>query len=206
MWRGRKRRCALNENVTFGISSASTRPSRSPVIHTEQFRSDSWDISRSYFPGGMKEAGWVLRNEPDEHAGAYIRITSHRNRYLVRVMNLDNQREMLPELFRFALSRIKAGPDTQVICSVREYEAEQESLLEEMGFKFLTRQAILVKHIAHLIKVTEKATDIARERRMELPQTTASLLAWHLHPEAVEHTLQLTKRPEYTRSGKQAGK
>jgi len=164
-----------------------------PVMHAEQLRSDSWDISRNYFPGAGRETGWVLSEEQSERAGAYIRITSYRNKHLLRIMNVDLPRERLPELFLYALACLKAGEDTQVFCAVRDYETEQETVLEELGFKYFARQAVLVKHTAHLIKVSEKAVAHVRDRRIELPQTTVSVTK---HSPALQNTKGSTQTPK----------
>ena len=162
-------------------------------MHAEQIRSDSRDISRNYFPGAGRETGWVLSEEQSERAGAYIRITSYRNKHLLRIMNVDLPRERLPELFLYALACLKAGEDTQVFCAVRDYETEQETVLEELGFKYFARQAVLVKHTAHLIKVSEKAVAHVRDRRIELPQTTVSVTK---HSPALQNTKGSTQTPK----------
>ena len=38
---------------------------------------------------------------------------------------------MLPDVICYALSTLKASDDATVYCAVREYQAEQESVLEE---------------------------------------------------------------------------
>lgn len=146
----------------------------SPVQHAEQLTSDSWEISKGYFPRFTKEAAWVMSEEQADRATAYVRILSHRNKHLIKIMNLDNQREILPDLLRFALSQLKPGADCQVYCSIREYQAEQEAALEDTGFKYFGRQAVLVKHTVTMVRVGEKSLAYARDRRLELPQTTVS--------------------------------
>jgi len=146
----------------------------SPVQHAEQLNSDSWEISKGYFPRFTKEVAWVMSEDQADRATAYVRILSHRNKHLIKIMNLDNQREILPDLLRFALSQLKTGADCQVYCSIREYQAEQEVALEETGFKYFGRQSVLVKHTATMVRVGEKSLAYARDRRLELPQTTVS--------------------------------
>jgi hypothetical protein len=178
----------------------------STVQNAEQLQSDSWEISRAYyFPRAGREFGWVIRDEQGDKAKAYVRVLSHRNRHLIRIMNLDSERELLPHLLRFALSHIKPAADCQVFCSVRDYEAEQEAVLEEHGFKYFGRQAVLVKHTVHLIKSSEKALAYVRDRRLDLPQPTVGSSVWRVklrHFQRTNQTHHAPVRPGYPRLGK----
>lgn len=137
------------------------------VQNSEQCTSRSWEIHRAYLPRPVREYGWLFLE--GEKAAAHIRIISHRNRHLLRIMNLDTRRELLPDLVNFALSTIKAGPDTQVYCVVREYQVEQEAILEEAGFtRTFSKQAVMVKHTVRYSRVTERQLVRARESKLEL--------------------------------------
>ncbi|HEX2912038.1 MAG TPA: hypothetical protein VH186_14615 [Chloroflexia bacterium] len=140
------------------------------VQNSEQTTSRSWEIHKGYLPRPTKETGWLLK-EADK-AVAYIRLLSHRNRHLLQIMNLDTRREILPDLVRFALSNIKAGPDTHVYCAVREYQAEQEAVLEDAGFvKIFGKQSVLVKHTVQYVRATERQLVRGREGKLELART-----------------------------------
>jgi len=132
----------------------------------EQNTARDWEIPKGYFPRSVKETGWVL--EEGEKIVAYIRITSNRHKTMLRIMNFDSHRQQLPELLRFALSTLKVGPQCQVYCVVREYQAEQEGVLEEAGFSFFGKQAVMVKHTVQFVRGTERALSLVRDRKLEL--------------------------------------
>lgn len=137
------------------------------VQNSEQCTSRSWEIHRAYLPRLVREYGWLLVES--ERAVAHVRVISHRNRHLLRIMNLDTRRELLPDLVNFALSTIKAGPDTQVFCVVREYQVEQEAILEEAGFtRTFSKQAVMVKHTVRYSRVMERQLVRGRETKLEL--------------------------------------
>jgi hypothetical protein len=141
------------------------------VQHSEQSSSRSWEISRRYLPRSTREAGWLLLDQ--EHAVGYVRILSYRNRHLMRVIHLDTRRELLPDLVRFGLSTLKAGNDTQVYCIVREYQMEQEAILEDCGFtRTFSKQAVMVKHTVQFIRATERQLVRGRETKLELARST----------------------------------
>ena len=141
------------------------------VQNSEQSTIRSWEIHRGYFPRPGRETGWLLLE--DNKATAYIRILSHRNKHMIRVMNLDTRREMLSDLIRYALSTLKAGSDTQVYCIVREYQGEQESFLEDVGFeRAFGKQAVLVKHTVQYVRSLERQLARGREGKLELARTT----------------------------------
>ncbi|MEI6046192.1 MAG: hypothetical protein WCS37_17715 [Chloroflexota bacterium] len=136
------------------------------VQNTEQNLARDWEIHKGYFPRPVKEQGWVL--EEDGKVVAYIRTVSNRQKHMMRIMNLETQRELLPDLIRFALSTLKSGPDCCVYCSVREYQAEQEAVLEDAGFTFSGKQAVMVKHTVQFVRSTERVLTHARDRKLEL--------------------------------------
>ena len=139
----------------------------SPVQNAEQTTARTWEIHRGYLPRHNRESGLVLMEA--EKAVAYIRILSYRNRHLLRIMNLDTSRQFLPELVQYALSTLKAGPGTEVYCAVREYQMEQEAILEDLGFqRVFGRQAVLVKHTVQFVRGLEKQLARAREGKFEL--------------------------------------
>lgn len=137
-----------------------------PVQYAESTSSRSWALNRNYFPRPIKEQGFVL--EEKDKVIAYMRLLSYRNRHLLTFMCLDSYRELLPEVVRFGLCSIKAGEDTQVYCAVREYQAEQESVLEDFGFTHFGRQSAMVKQIVQYIKNPERALVHARDHKLEL--------------------------------------
>jgi hypothetical protein len=136
------------------------------VQNTEQNLARDWEIHKGYFPRPVKEQGWVL--EQDGKVSAYIRIVSNRHKHMMRIMNLDTQRELLPDLVRFALSTLKADPNCSVYCSVREYQAEQGVVLEDVGFTYSSKQAVMVKHTVQFVRSTERVLAHARDRKLEL--------------------------------------
>lgn len=136
------------------------------VQHAENSSSRTWSISRNYFPRPLKEQGFVL--EENDKIVAYLRLLSHRNHHLLTVMCLDSQRETLVEIIRYGLSSIKAGEDVQVYCTVREYQSEQATTLEDLGFEYFGKQAAMVKHIVQYIKNVERALAHARDHKLEL--------------------------------------
>ncbi len=136
------------------------------VQNSEQMLSRDWEIHKGYFPRPVKEQGWVV--EENDKIAAYVRITSNRNKHMLRIMNLDTQRELLPNVVRFALSMIKAGPECQVYATVREYQAEQEAVLEDAGFNYSGKQAVMVKHTVQFVRSNERVLTMARDRKMEL--------------------------------------
>jgi hypothetical protein len=136
------------------------------VQNTEQYLSRDWEIHRGYFPRPAKEYGWVL--EEGEKVVAYVRIMSNRTKHMLRIMNLDTRRELLPDLVRFALSTLKDGPECYVYCTVREYQAEQEAVVEDAGFTYFGKQAVMVTHTVQFIRSTERALAHARDRKLEL--------------------------------------
>jgi hypothetical protein len=142
------------------------------VQSSEQSNSRSWEIHKGYLPRPTKETGWILTE--GEKAMAYIRILSHRNRHLIRFMNLDTRRELLPDLVRFALATLKAGADTQVYCTVREYQMEQEAVLEDFGFSRIHgKQAVLVKHTVQFVRATERQLARSREGKLVIQAHSA---------------------------------
>jgi len=139
----------------------------SPVQNAEQTTSRTWEIHRNYLPHQNRESGLVLIE--GDKALAYVRILSYRNRHLLRIMNLDTSRHLLPDLVRYALSTLKAGPGTEVYCAVREYQVEQEAILEDLGFqRVFGKQAVLVKHTVQFVRGLEKQLVRAREGKLEL--------------------------------------
>ncbi len=135
------------------------------VQNSEQSTSRSWEIHKSYLPRMTKEIGWILMES--EKAVAYVRILTCRNRHLLRIMSLDTRREVLPDLIRYALSTLKAGADTEVYCTVREYQMEQEAVLEDIGFSLsLGKQAVLVKHTVQYVRATERQLARGREGKL----------------------------------------
>lgn len=137
------------------------------VQNSEHNTSRSWELHRTYLPRPTKEYGWLLMES--DKAAAYIRILSYRNRHLLRIMNLNARRELLPDLIRYALSTLKVGSDTQIYCAVREYQLEQESILEDAGFvRILGKQAVLIKHTVQYIRATERQLIRGRESKLEL--------------------------------------
>jgi hypothetical protein len=138
-----------------------------PVQNTEQNTSRSWEIHRAYLPRQSKESGLILME--GEKAVAYIRILSHRNRHLMRIMHLDTSRHLLPDLIQYALSTLKTGAGTDIYCAVREYQMEQEAVLEELGFqRVFGKQAVLVKHTVQFVRGLEKQLVRGRESKLEL--------------------------------------
>jgi hypothetical protein len=143
----------------------------SQVQHAEHTNKDSWELPRNY-TRSIKETAWAVYE--GEHIAAYVRLVNHKHKYLLTIMNLDNWRVHLPDLVRFALANIKPEEDVTVYCSVRAYQSEQESVLEDAGFQFFGKQAVLVKHTVHYIRKTEKALNAVRDRRLELARSTAN--------------------------------
>ncbi len=138
------------------------------VQNSEQTTSRTWEIHRAYLPRPTRETGWLLME--DSKAAASVRILSYRNKHMIRLMNLDTRRELLPDLIRFALSTIKAGPDTQVYCIVREYQMEQETMLEDAGFtRIFGKQAVLVKHTVQYVRSPERQLVRGREGKFLRP-------------------------------------
>lgn len=140
------------------------------VQNSEQNLAKDWDIHKGYFPRPVKEQGWVV--EAGEKVIAYVRMTSNRHKHMVRIMHLDTQRELLPDLVRFVLSNLKAGPECLVYCTVREYQAEQEAILEDEGFSYLGKQAVMVKHTVQFVRNPERVLAHARDRKLELAHST----------------------------------
>jgi len=139
----------------------------SPVQNAEQTTARTWEIHRGYLPHQNRESGLILME--GEKAAAYIRILSYRNRHLLRIMHLDASRQLLPELVQYALSTLKAGPGTEIYCAVREYQMEQEAILEDLGFqRVFGKQAVLVKHTVQFVRGLEKQLARAREGKLEL--------------------------------------
>lgn len=139
----------------------------SPVQNAEQTTSRTWEIHRSYLPRHNRQSGLTLIE--GDKALAYVRILSYRNRHLLRIMNLDTSRHLIPDLVRYALSTLKAGPGTEVYCAVREYQMEQEAMLEDLGFqRVFGRQAVLVKHTVQFVRSLDKQLVRAREGKLEL--------------------------------------
>lgn len=144
----------------------------SPVQNAEQTTARTWEIHRGYLPRQNRESGLILME--GEKAVAYIRILSYRNRHLLRIMNLDASRSLLPELVQAALSTLKSGPGTEVYCAVREYQMEQEAILEDLGFqRVFDKQAVLVKHTVQFVRGLEKQLARAREGKLELAHRSA---------------------------------
>ncbi len=136
------------------------------VQNTEQNAARDWEIHKGYFPRPVKEQGWVI--EEGEKVVAYVRIISNRHKHMLRIMNLDTQRELLPDLVRFALSHLKASQDCQVYCIVREYQAEQEAVLEDAAFSYVGKQSVMVKHTVQFVRNPERVLATARDRKLEL--------------------------------------
>lgn len=141
------------------------------VQNTEQNLAKDWEIHKGYFPRPVKEQGWVV--EEGEKVIAYIRMTGNRHKHMLRIMNLDTQRELLPDLVRFALSNLKAGTNCYIYCTVREYQAEQEAVLEDAGFSYVGKQAVMVKHTVQFVRSTERVLAHARDRKLELAHSSA---------------------------------
>lgn len=153
------------------------------VQYAESTSSRTWALSRNYFPRPVKEQGFVL--EDKDKVVAYLRILSYRNRHLLTLMCLDSHREMLSEIIRFGLCNLKAGEDTQVYCAVREYQAEQENILEDFGFVHFGRQAAMVKQIVQYIKNPERALVHARDHKLELAHSVIKNRVRH-SPKAIK--------------------
>jgi hypothetical protein len=84
-------------------------------------------------------------------------------------MNLDTSRQLLPDLINYTLSTLKIGARTEVYCAVREYQMEQEAVLEELGFqRVFGKQAVLVKHTVQFVRGLEKQLARGREGKLEL--------------------------------------
>lgn len=144
------------------------------VKNSEQTSSRDWEIHKGYLPRPARERGWVL--DEGEKIVAYVRLISNRKKHVIRILNLDSHRHLLPEILNFALSNIKAGPDCFVYCTVREYQAEQESILEDNGFIFLGKQAVMVKHTVQYVRSAEKILSQARDRKLELAHSARPTL------------------------------
>ena len=152
---------------TWFINQLYSAITPSPVQNAEQNTARSWEIHRAYLPRQNKESGLILMEA--EKAVAYIRILSHRNRHLLRIMNLDSSRQLVPDLIQYALSTLKAEPGSEVYCAVREYQMEQEAVLEELGFqRVFGKQSVLVKHTVQFVRGLEKQLSRAREGKFEL--------------------------------------
>ncbi len=136
------------------------------VKNSEQTISRDWEIHKSRFPRNIREYGWVL--EENEKVVAYVRVTSNRHKHMLRILNLDSQRGQLGDLVRFALATLKPGPECFVYCTVREYQAEQENVLEEAGFTYFGKQALMVKHTVQYVRNPEKVLIHNRDRKLEL--------------------------------------
>lgn len=154
--------------------------------------SRSWTLSRNYFPRVVKEQGYVL--EENDKVVAYLRTLNHRNRHLFTIMCMDNRRESLPEIISYGLSNIKAGEDVQVYCAVREYEAEQETVLEDFGFEYFGKQLAMVKHIVQYIKNPERALAHARDHKLELAHSVIKSSICHVPKSGHYTTASKSKR------------
>lgn len=142
------------------------------VQNAEHSDRHSWELPRSYAPRSTKETAWAVYE--GENVAAYIRLLTHRQKHLLTIMNRDSWRDNLPDLLRFALANIKPGEGVTVYCSVRAYQAEQEAVLEDAGFSYFGKQAVLVKHTVHYIRKTERALSAVRDRRLELARSTTN--------------------------------
>lgn len=152
---------------TWFINQLYSAITPTPVQNAEQNTARSWEIHRAYFSRQNKESGLVLME--GEKAVAYIRILSNRNRHLLRIMHLDSSRQLLPDLIQYALASLKAGQEVEVYCAVREYQMEQEAVLEELGFqRVFGRQSVLVKHTVQFVRGLEKQLARGREGKLEL--------------------------------------
>ena len=153
------------------------------VRHAEAYTSRSWRIGSSIVPRGVREQAWVLEHKASGRVAAYIRILSHRNRHLVRILTGRDQDHKLDQILRYGLRHIKPGANVQIFASVRDYQLEQAVPLENLGFIDLGEQVALVKHTVQYVRTAERVFSpiptIAAKARIEPGQLGRNAGAHH---------------------------
>ncbi len=135
------------------------------VQRAEMLTTRQWHIShipRPWFLAqGLLEKSYVWQdlNDKSDGLGGFVRLLTGANGHWITVMcrpDLAN-RAVVPVAIDFVLWKAARHSNKPVYCSIREYQAEVGTLLEERGFHLLSRQALLVKYLAEPIKEKQPA-------------------------------------------------
>ena len=114
-----------------------------PVQHAEALTSSHWDTGR--------DVGCVVRGflvDRGHQVAAYCRVRTRRRTHVVELLALPGEAPLLGALVPEALSRVGAGRKDSVWVAVPDYQTEQVSVLANIGFEPVDRQARMVRYTA----------------------------------------------------------
>jgi len=120
--------------------------------------------------GGAQSFVW---NKGGEIA-ACVRLVSGPQGHWMHVLIHPDEAARAEEILRDALSHLPKEGAGRVFCSVRAYQAHLRGPLQDIGFRFLTGQSVLVRQNAIPVKVAEPRRAPALEKRAEAHTPTAA--------------------------------
>jgi len=105
---------------------------------------------------------------------ACVRLVSGPQGHWMHALIHPDEAARAEEILRDALSRLPREGARRVVCSVRAYQVHLRGPLQEIGFQFLTSQAVLVRQNAIPVKAAERRRAPALEKRAEAHTPTAA--------------------------------
>lgn len=121
-------------------------------------------------------SGWehqYVWNDSGRTAG-YVRLTSGPRGHWIQLMIHPDESARAEEMIRDALSRLPRDGERRACCSVRAYQAHLRAPLQDVGFRFLTSQSVLVRITAVPVAAARARKAAKVETRAEVRTPTAT--------------------------------
>ena len=116
------------------------------VQYAEALTSHRWDLNgTNELARGMTRRGWLI--ESGHNVIAYARVSSRGGTHLLELLYLPDHTDQLRGLLDTVIARLHAlGRVDRMYCTLRGYQAEAATALDERGFSPVLEQDLLVKY------------------------------------------------------------
>ena len=120
------------------------------ALHGNAPRRVPWNIHGIFLQRGAFEREYVWR--VDKGVRGYLGLVFGQKGYGLRMVVHPEAMNRGAELLSWGLAALAGYPSRPVYCTVRHYEKEIHSLLQDREFDVLATQALLVKHLVVRVK------------------------------------------------------
>ncbi|MGC4193322.1 MAG: hypothetical protein QM589_19415 [Thermomicrobiales bacterium] len=114
------------------------------VQYAEAITSHSWDLAAQSLPGGVRVRGWLAEGE--QQVAAYARVLSYPAAHAIEVLVLPEQREVFRQVLATVFAELGQMSARRVYLTLRGYQAELGSVLEEFGMGVHLEQDVHIKY------------------------------------------------------------
>lgn len=122
------------------------------VQYAEAYTSHRWDLDPKRHRERIASiSGWLI--EEGHHVVAYARIASRAGQHVVEFVCQPERLDLLEDLIDGVLGQIEARGGGRVFCTVRGYQLEAVTALEQAGFTAVMEQNLYLKYTTASVRL-----------------------------------------------------